>query len=57
MIEQLLREHDSISDSIRNTLSVIILRDREALAEIFYREMMEDLEASKLLSASPSRAI
>ena len=51
MIEQLLHEHDSTSDIIRNTLSALILRDKTVLAEIFYREMLEDTEASKLLSA------
>lgn len=51
MIEQLLREHDSTPDTIRNTLAAIILRDKAALAEAFYREMLEDAEASKLLSA------
>lgn len=51
MIEQLLHEHDSTSPALRNALSVIVLRDKETLAEIFYRDMLEDKEASKFLSA------
>lgn len=51
MIEQLLHEHDSTPASIRQTLSMLTLRDKETLAEIFYREMLVDREASKLLSA------
>lgn len=51
MIEQLLHEHDSTSATLRNALATIVLRDKEELAEIFYRDMLQDAEASKFLSA------
>jgi diguanylate cyclase len=51
VINQILHEHDAISRKMRQELAVIVGRDKEGLAEVFYREMTADPDASKFLSA------